>query len=74
VRYRPEVKPTMQGGAEWRPETFQREETQAYDYFVVRAERDRRHDLFDAGTVELAAHVGRWWAYARRPDPLVQRD
>ncbi len=71
VRYRPEIKATMQGGAEWRPETFRREETQAYDYFIVRAERDRRQDLFDPDTVELAAHVGSWWAYARRPEPLV---
>jgi hypothetical protein len=71
VRFRPEIKASMQGGAEWLPELFQREETAEYDYFLVRDQRDRRLELFGDEAVELAAHVGSWWAYARRPEPLV---
>jgi hypothetical protein len=71
VRFRPEIKASMQGGAEWRPELFQREETAEYDYFLVRDQRDRRLELFGDDAVELAAHVGSWWAYARRTEALV---
>ena len=73
VRFRPEIEASMQGGAEWRPDLFQRQETSQYDYFIVRDSRDRRHELFEEDAVELAAHVGSWWAYARRPEPLVLR-
>jgi hypothetical protein len=66
VRYRPEIVPTMQGGAEWRPDWFQAEEIPTYDYFLVRSELDRSQELFAGTSVELTEHVGSWWGYTRR--------
>jgi hypothetical protein len=75
VRLRPEVQPTMQGGAEWQPERFRPEEMDGYDYFLVRSERDRAPELFGNAPVALDAHVGSWWGYTKvarqalRPEP-----
>jgi hypothetical protein len=66
VRYRPEIVATMQGGAEWRPDWFRRDEIPDYDYFLVRSERDRGQELFAGTDVELSAHVGPWWGYSHR--------
>lgn len=71
VRYRPGVVATMQGGAEWRPDWFRREEIPDYDYFIVRSSLDRTDELFAGTPVELEAHEGSWWAYARRETAVV---
>jgi hypothetical protein len=68
VRLRPEVRATMQGGAEWRPELFRREEIAEYDYFLVRSERDRGAELFGSAPVALDVRVGSWWGYKRVSD------
>ena len=71
VRYRPGVVATMQGGAEWRPDWFRQEEIPDYDYFLVRSAFDRTEELFAGTPVELEAHEGSWWAYARRETAVV---
>lgn len=71
VRYRPGVIATMQGGAEWRPDWFRQDEIPDYDYFLVRSALDRTQELFAGAPVELEAHEGSWWAYARRETAVV---
>jgi hypothetical protein len=71
VRYREGVLATMQGGAEWRPDWFQKDEIPNYDYFLVRSSLDRGEELFDGAPVELEAREGSWWAYARRETAVV---
>jgi hypothetical protein len=71
VRYRPDVVPTMTHGAEWRPDWFRPEEIPTYDCFLVRSAIDRSGELFAGTPVELEAHAGNWWAYARRESALV---
>jgi hypothetical protein len=66
VRYRPHIVPTMGGGAEWRPETFDAaSEIEHYDYYLVKSTFDRGKSLFERfeGRVVLDAHVGDWWGY-----------
>jgi hypothetical protein len=70
VRYRPQVAFGMQGGAEWRPDWFRQSEIGSYDYFLVKSARDRSRELFAGAPVELEAHEGTWWGYARREAPL----
>lgn len=71
VRYQPGVVVPMQGGAEWRPDWFRRSEIPDYDYFLVRSALDRGEELFGGTPVELEAHEGSWWAYARRETAVV---
>ncbi len=71
VRYRPGVIATMQGGSEWRPDWFRQQEIPDYDYFLVRSSLDRGEELFGGTEVELEAHEGQWWAYARRDTAVV---
>lgn len=74
VRYRPGVLAPMQGGAEWRPDWFQKSEIPDYDYFIVRSAFDRGEQLFGDAPVELEAHEGSWWAYARRETAVVSNE
>jgi hypothetical protein len=78
IRYSQHVSPTMQGGAEWRPEDFDAErEAERYDYFLVHSSLDRTEALFGSlgDAIELDAREGSWWAYrhARNGDRAVAR-
>ncbi len=69
VRYRPEIVPTMERGAEWYPEWFSApEELGGYDCFLVHSSSDRSAELFDTqiDQLSLVFHEQGWWAYARR--------
>jgi hypothetical protein len=71
VRYRAQVFATMQGGAEWRPDLFSRDEIPDYDYFLVRSASDVGPQLFADTDVELTAHADEWWGYTRRHSALA---
>ena len=76
VRLKPDVRITMPGGAEWRPDLFRASEIDEYDYFLVRSDEDRGPELFGSARVGLDAHVGSWWGY-RKLDagaPLARRE
>jgi hypothetical protein len=69
IRYVAKLNPTMDGGAEWHPETFfARAELDRYDCFLVHSSRDRTGELFGARLpeVSLAFHEAGWWAYLTR--------
>jgi hypothetical protein len=69
VRYRPEIVPTMDQGAEWHPEWFSSTyELGGYECFLVRSSIDRSAELFDAqiDRLSLVFHEQGWWAYAWR--------
>jgi len=69
VRYRPEIVPTMDRGAEWHPEWFSSVyELSGYECFLVKSSIDRSAELFDAqlDRLSLVFHEQGWWAYAWR--------
>ncbi len=68
VRYRPEIVPTMDRGAEWHPEWFSSYELGGYQCFLVRSSSDRSSELFEQQIEQLSLvfHEQDWWAYARR--------
>ena len=69
IRYRPEVVPSMSGGAEWHPEWFDAAaEQDGYDCFLVHSERDRLQELFGTrgAELELVFREGDFWAYLTR--------
>jgi len=69
IRYLSTVTPTMDGGAEWHPETFSAaSELAGYDCFLVHSSTDRSNELFGARVNELRLvfHESGWWAYFTR--------
>ena len=69
VRYRPEIVPTMDRGAEWHPEWFSAAyELGGYECFLVKSSIDRSAELFDVqlDRLSLVFHEQGWWAYAWR--------
>ena len=68
VRYRPEIVPTMDRGAEWHPEWFSLAEELGYQCFLVHSASDRSAELFDTelDRLSLVFHEQGWWAYAWR--------
>jgi hypothetical protein len=68
VRYRPDITPTMDGGAEWHPEEFSAAEFSGYNCFLVHSRVDLAVQLFKAQVdqVALVFHEQGWWAYAWR--------
>jgi len=69
VRYRPDIVPTMDQGAEWHPEWFSSSyELDGYDCFLVHSSLDRSAELFGSqlDRVSLLFHEQGWSAYAPR--------
>ena len=68
VRYRPDIVPTMDGGAEWHPEWLSADELSGYNCFLVHSKADLSAQLFKAQVDRLGLifHEQDWWAYAWR--------
>jgi hypothetical protein len=69
VRYRPDIVPTMDRGAEWHPEWFSAaDELGGYQCFLVHSALDRSAELFGAEVdrLSLVFQEQGWWAYAWR--------
>jgi hypothetical protein len=69
VRYRPDIVPTMDRGAEWHPEWFSAaDELGGYQCFLVHSALDRSAELFGAEVdrLSLVFQERGWWAYAWR--------
>jgi hypothetical protein len=76
IRYVSTVTPTMDGGAEWHPETFSASaELDQYDCFLVHSTTDRASELFGTRERELSLvfHEASWWAYLTRSALEAQR-
>jgi hypothetical protein len=70
IRYVPDYKPGMGGGAEWHPEWFSADkDLEGYDCFLVHSTTDRGVPLFGSklDAMSLDFHEGAWWAYRMRP-------